>query len=164
MRSAFVCLLLVVGCHDDAATSKSPPRDGGCPEGWHASMTEWMDGNAGVITIGCAVTGPTVTITRQERSHQARSGTHEITPEQWVALWKQLDAARWRELDSSCPESGVVVPPEMSGPTKVFVSISDRKTSKWYECAPQNMTAQHDEILKAFELAISFVVAAYSID
>jgi hypothetical protein len=157
MRSAALLALALVGCHEDAPKQQAEQaaKPSACPEGWHASQTQ-LNARAGiVITIGCDHGTPNVTFTTQDLPDgRPSSHSHPISKADWVGLWDVLEAAHWRDLTPKCADE-IPLPPGLEA-LRVMVSISDGQTSRWYECEVQNMTLQHDEILKAFEQAVAF--------
>ena len=116
-------------------------------------MTQWMGLGRMEVTINCLAGTPMMTIVDSEPRGGDETTVHEVSREVWDELWKNLDAAKWRDLARPCPDKGE--PGVAIGITDLELEISDDKLTKKLECSAAYLTSQHGKVIEAFEKALA---------
>jgi hypothetical protein len=164
MRSLLVlAFILSAACSKGSSSKPSPAAkpaesptnaDGSCRDSWRAQLKEWMGPGSATMTAECKHGKPTLTLDGQDAHDDADSEplpaqTFALTADEWSSLWKQLEAAHWRDLAATC--SGKADPDVGEGLTDVDLDITDGSTTKKVKCTATSLTAQHADIMDAIE-------------
>jgi hypothetical protein len=103
------------------------------------------------VTIECLAGTPMMTVVMSEpRGDGGETTVDAVSREVWDELWKDLDAAKWRDLARPCPDRGDF----NANITDLELDISDDNLTKKLECSAEYLTSQHGKVIEAFEKAL----------
>jgi hypothetical protein len=164
MRTGLFIVLVFAACSSSSA--KAPAPDPICGDGRKsATLTEWVPAERSVISfeLACPEGAPTM---------RTQTGvtplTYTLSEESWRGLWKELDAARWRDVATACSpadsEVSTKFPLRELGVSKVELVITDGKTTSKLACDVTKLGSQHVAMVDAITDAISGAGELSSID
>ena len=137
------------------APSPSEPDGGACIDTWRAHVNGWLGAGGDRFTLECKDGKATLTSSTQsahveEGDEIEPASTYALTRDEWNALWKEIEATRWRDFKADCSDAaGQEVDNDYMD---ADLEISDGTTTKKVSCGFK-MSARYKQIIDVLEHA-----------